>query len=58
MTGLMRTLWQDEEGSILAGEWIFVATILVLGAVTGSILMQSETLSSALEPTATQEAQP
>jgi hypothetical protein len=32
---LLSLLWSDDEGSVLALEWTFVATILVLGAITG-----------------------
>jgi hypothetical protein len=35
MRELLRELWQDERGCVAAAEWVFVATILVLGAVTG-----------------------
>jgi hypothetical protein len=43
----MRTLigrfWRDESGSVMVGDWAFVATILVLGAVTGMIVMHQPT---------------
>ena len=39
----MRTLlchfWRDESGSVVVGQWVFVATILVLGAVTGMVAL-------------------
>jgi Flp pilus assembly pilin Flp len=30
--------WRDERGAVAAGEWVFVATILALGAVTGAVV--------------------
>lgn len=35
MCKLFITFWTDERGSIEVGDWVFVTTILVLGAVTG-----------------------
>jgi Flp pilus assembly pilin Flp len=33
MRKVLARLWKDDSGSVLAMEWMFVATILVLGAV-------------------------
>lgn len=35
--------WRDESGFVIVGDWAFVATILVLGAVTGMIAMHQPT---------------
>jgi hypothetical protein len=39
MWRLLNRLWRDDCGAVLAGEWVFVATILVLGAVTGMVVL-------------------
>jgi hypothetical protein len=31
----LERFWHDDEGSVLAVQWVLVATVLVLGAVTG-----------------------
>jgi hypothetical protein len=33
-------LWGDDGGALLASEWVFVATILVLGAITGLVAVR------------------
>jgi hypothetical protein len=46
----MKTLahfWRDECGAVVAGEWVFVATILVLGAVTGAVVARHAALAEA-----------
>ena len=35
MFNLMRRLWHDDGGALIATEWVFVATILILGLVVG-----------------------
>jgi len=35
MRNLMRRLWRDDCGGLIAGEWLLVATIIVLGSITG-----------------------
>ena len=39
MRNLICGFWRDESGSVFVGEWVFVATILVLGAVTGMFVL-------------------
>jgi Flp pilus assembly pilin Flp len=41
MRQALRRFWQDEAGSATA-DWAFIATILVLGAITGAALRQVE----------------
>jgi hypothetical protein len=36
MRKLLR-FWHEEVGSVIAGEWAFIVTILLLGAVTGAV---------------------
>jgi Flp pilus assembly pilin Flp len=45
MRQLVKRFWHDERGSI-GVEWAFIATILVLGAITGAVAVQQ----AALEP--------
>ena len=35
MAQLMRKLWQDDCGALIASEFLFVATILVIGVIIG-----------------------
>jgi hypothetical protein len=39
MRNLICGFWRDESGSVVVGEWVFVATILVLGAVAGMVVL-------------------
>ena len=41
MTRLLRRLWQDDGGALIATEWVFVATILVLSLVVGLKAVES-----------------
>jgi len=44
MFKLIRKLLRDNRGTAMAGDWVFVATILVLGAVTGMVTMRQTRL--------------
>jgi Flp pilus assembly pilin Flp len=35
MRKMMQRLWQDDQGALIAAEYLFVATILVIGTVVG-----------------------
>jgi hypothetical protein len=37
----IRQFLRDEAGSVVVGEWVFVATILMLGAVAGAAALHS-----------------
>jgi Flp pilus assembly pilin Flp len=37
----MLKLWNDDQGALIATEWVFVATILVIGLVVGLKAVQS-----------------
>jgi Flp pilus assembly pilin Flp len=37
MARLVRKLWRDDCGALIAVEWVFVATILVLGVIVGLV---------------------
>lgn len=49
MRQLMRRLWDDDCGALIATEWVFVATILVLGAITGLVAVRQAILSELTE---------
>ena len=35
MRNIIRKLWNDERGALIATEWVFVSTIMVIGVVSG-----------------------
>jgi hypothetical protein len=47
MGTMLRHFIQDECGAVVAGEWVFVVTILALGAVTGAVLARQAALAEA-----------
>src|SRR5215471_15440393 len=49
MRQLMRKLWNDDCGALIATEWVFVATILVLGAITGLVAVRQAIISELTE---------
>src|SRR6516164_9430763 len=40
MRNLLVRLWNDDAGALIAAEWVFVATILVIGAITGLVAVR------------------
>ena len=49
MARMMLKLWHDDGGALIATEWVFVATILVLGAITGLVAVRQAILSELTE---------
>src|SRR5713101_8207791 len=45
MRKLLRRLWHDDCGALIASEWVFVATILVLGAITGLVAVRQAVIA-------------
>ncbi len=45
MRQLMLKLWKDDCGALIATEWVFVATILVIGAITGLVAVRQAVIS-------------
>ena len=41
MAGLMQKLWQDDEGALIATEFLFIAVILVIGLVVGLVYVRN-----------------
>src|SRR5262249_17906233 len=46
---LLKRLWNDDRGALIATEWVFVATLLVLGIITGLIAVRQAVLSELTE---------
>jgi len=42
---LMARLWEDDGGALIAVEWIFLATILVLGVITGMVAVRQAVIA-------------
>src|SRR5690242_4287504 len=49
MRSTMLKLWKDDGGALIATEWVFVATILVLGAIVGLAAVRNAITSELLE---------
>jgi Flp pilus assembly pilin Flp len=45
MRNLLVQLWDDESGALIAAEWVFVATILVLGSITGLVAVRQAVIA-------------
>lgn len=45
MKNLLTNLWSDDSGAILATEWVFLVTILVIGLTAGFKTVQSAVLT-------------
>jgi|SRR6266851_6026841 len=41
--------WNDDSGALIATEWVFIATIMVLGAITGLVAFRQAILSELTE---------
>src|SRR2546423_14964331 len=49
MQNMLRRLWADDCGALIATEWVFVATILVLGIITGLVAVRQAVISELTE---------
>jgi Flp pilus assembly pilin Flp len=49
MRNLMLNLWNDDAGALIATEWVFIATIMVLGIITGLVAVRQALLSELTE---------
>jgi len=45
MRQLLMKVWKDDSGALIATEWVFVATILVLGSITGLVMVRQAVLA-------------
>jgi len=46
---LFLKLWKDDCGALIATEWVFVATILVLGIITGLVAVRQAVIDELLD---------
>jgi Flp pilus assembly pilin Flp len=53
MRALLRKLWRDDTGALLATEWVFMAVILVIGVVPGMVALRNA-MNAALAKSACQ----
>ncbi len=49
MHQLMRKLWSDDQGALIATEWLFIATIMVIGLVVGLVYVRNAVTSKLSE---------
>ena len=49
MRQLVQKMWKDDYGALIATEWVFVATILVLGIITGLVAVRQAVISELTE---------
>jgi Flp pilus assembly pilin Flp len=41
----MARLWNDDDGALIAVEWIFLATILILGVIAGMVAVRQAVIA-------------
>src|SRR5262249_43171643 len=46
---MLRKLWNDDCGALIATEWIFLMTILILGIITGLVALRQALISELTE---------
>lgn len=46
---LLHKLWKDQRGSLLITEWVFMATILVLGIIPGIVAVRTSMTAALLQ---------
>jgi hypothetical protein len=49
MCELLARIWDDDRGAVIAAEWILVATILIIGAITGFIAVRQAILAEVFD---------
>jgi len=49
MRKLLERLWRDDRGALLAAEWVFLGTILVIGLVPGMVAIRNALNASMLK---------
>ncbi len=58
MHPFIRRFLRDESGSVVVGEWVFVATLLMLGAVAGAAVLHAPPDDTPDAPTAAAPVHP
>ena len=49
MRKLLARLWRDDRGALLAAEWVFLGTILVIGLIPGMVAVRNALNTSMLK---------
>ena len=49
MRPLIQQLWKDDTGAVLAFEWVYLASLLILGILTGLIAIRQAVISEMTE---------
>jgi Flp pilus assembly pilin Flp len=49
MRQTLRKLWNDDQGALIATEWLFIATIMVIGLVIGLVYIRNAVTSKLSE---------
>ena len=49
MSGLIRKLWSDDNGAMLATEFLFMTSLLTIGTVSGLVAVRQSILSELVE---------
>jgi len=49
MSGLIRKLWSDDNGALLATEFLFMSALLTIGTVSGLVAVRQSILSELVE---------
>jgi hypothetical protein len=47
--GLLKRLWQDDRGAVLATEWVLIATLFLIGLVPALLIIRQGVLSKMLD---------
>ncbi len=54
---LIRKLWRDDDGAMLATEWVFMGTILILGIIPGMVAFRNALNTTLLKSACAPELQ-
>jgi Flp pilus assembly pilin Flp len=49
MRQLLRRLWQDDGGALIATEWLFIVVIMVIGLITGFVFVRDAVVDELAE---------
>jgi Flp pilus assembly pilin Flp len=49
MRKMLIKMWKDDTGALIATEWVFFVTILVLGIITGLVALRQAVISETTE---------
>ncbi len=46
---MLAKLWNDDGGAVITAEWVLVATVLIIGVLTGFIVIRQVVIARALD---------